>query len=133
MKVAFICSYNSARSQMAEGWLRHLSGGLVEAFSAGVNSAGVHPDAITAMAEAGIDITGQSSKTLSQLPKDLDVVVTVCDAAAKQCPVFPGAVKRYHWSVEDPAGRGIEAFRAARDDLRARILDLLSGTRKHTE
>jgi arsenate reductase len=126
MKVAFICSYNSARSQMAEGLLRKLSNGSVDVFSAGVRSIGLHPDAVEAMSEIGIDINDQYSKTLSQLPKDLDVVVTVCDAAATQCPVFPGNVERIHWSVEDPAGRGIEAFRVARDDLRQRIAELLS-------
>ncbi len=127
MKVAFICSFNSARSQMAEGLFRHLAGPSFEAFSAGVHSAGVHPDAIAAMAEIGIDITGQYSKTLAQLPDDLDLVVTVCDSAAKECPVFPGPVKRYHWSVEDPAGRGIAAFRVTRDELRERITKLVRG------
>ena len=131
MKVAFICTANAARSQMAEGLLRSLARGDWEVYSAGSYPAwGVHPDAVKAMDEIGIDISGQRSKGIPQLPKDLDVVITVCDSAAKECPVFPGNVRRYHWSVTDPAGSGLVAFRAARDDLKSRIVDFLSSEGK---
>ena len=127
MKVAFICTANAARSQMAEGLLRTLSGGTCDALSAGAYPAwGVHPDAVKAMEEIGVDISGQRSKGIPQLPKGLDVVITVCDHAAKECPVFPGNVRRLHWPVTDPAGSGLDAFRAAREDLRGRILQFLS-------
>ncbi len=133
MKVAFICTANSARSQMAEGLLRALAGGAVEAFSAGTRPSRLHPRAIEVMREIGLDISGQRSKGISELPADLDVVITVCDSAAAECPVVPGKARRYHWPIPDPAAafgppEEIQAaFRAARDELRARVLELLEG------
>ncbi len=127
-RVLFLCTHNSARSQMAEGLLRALGGDQFEVFSAGTVATRVRPEAIAAMQELGIDISGQSSKTLEQyLNVPLDEVITVCDQANDSCPVFPGQVKRRHWSIDDPSGvqgsdeERLAAFRAARDELRQRI------------
>ena len=127
-RVLFLCTHNSARSQMAEGLLRHLGGGRVEAHSAGTEATRVRPLAIRAMAELGIDIGGQESKTLDRyLGEPFDAVITVCDQAAEACPVFPGAQRRLHWSFPDPSkARGDEdeqlaVYRAIRDDIRAHI------------
>ena len=102
-KVLFLCTGNSCRSQMAEGWARHLKGDAVEACSAGTDPHGMNRLAIRAMAEAGVDITGHRSKHVDEL-KDvpLDVVVTVCDHANETCPIFPGKVKRLHVGFDDP-------------------------------
>lgn len=134
-RVLFVCTHNSARSQMAEGLLRALGGDEFMAFSAGTEATHVRPLAIRAMAELGIDITGQESKTLDRyLGAPFDAVVTVCDAANEACPYFPGAARRLHWSFEDPAAaRGDEeerlaVFRRVRDQIRARIeAELLDG------
>jgi arsenate reductase (thioredoxin) len=104
-RVLFLCTHNSARSQMAEGLLRHLSGDCFEAFSAGTEATRVRPLAIMAMEEIGIDISGQESKTLDRyLNQPFDYVITVCDDANEACPFFPGAQSRLHWSLEDPRG-----------------------------
>jgi arsenate reductase len=137
MKVLFLCTHNSARSQMAEGLLRHLAGDRFEAASAGTEATSVRPEAISAMAEIGADISGQESKTLERyLDEPFDHVVTVCDAANEACPFFPGARARLHWSIDDPSQATgdresrLEAFRTARDEIRTRIeRELLSGTR----
>ena len=134
-RVLFICTHNSARSQMAEGLLRHLGGDQFEAFSAGTEATLVRPLAIKAMAEIGIDISGQQSKTLNRyLNEPFDEVITVCDTAAEACPIFPGAAKRHHWSFPDPSkATGSEAeqlavYRRVRDEIRARIeKELLTG------
>jgi arsenate reductase (thioredoxin) len=103
-RVLFICTHNSARSQMAEGLLRHFGGERFEVFSAGTEATQVRPLAIRAMAELGIDISRQESKTLdSYLGKPFDEVITVCDRAAEACPVFPGALRHRHRSFEDPS------------------------------
>jgi len=127
-RVLFLCTHNSARSQMAEGLLRHLAGDRFEAYSAGTEATQVRPLAIRAMAELGIDISGQQSKTLERyLREPFDAVITVCDQANEACPVFFGARERLHWSIPDPArAAGTEeeqlaAYRAARDAIRARI------------
>ena len=127
-RVLFICTHNSARSQMAEGLLRHLGGERFEAFSAGTEATHVRPLAIRAMAELGIDISGQSSKTLQRyLHEPFDEVITVCDTAAETCPVFPGAAHRRHWSFPDPSlatggeDQQLAVYRRVRDDIRARI------------
>jgi arsenate reductase len=127
-RVLFLCTHNSARSQMAEGLLRQLGGVRFEAFSAGTEATRVRPLAITAMAELGIDISGQASKTLERyLAEPFDTVITVCDDANEACPVFFGARKRLHWSFPDPsrvAGTEEErlaAYRAVRDAIRQRI------------
>lgn len=123
----FVCTGNSARSQMAEGLLRHLSGGRVEVASAGTDPRGVHPLAVRVMAEWGIDISHHESKPLIRFAREpFDWVITVCDQAKETCPVVPGA-RTVHWPIPDPAEeRGSEeaalvAFRTARDMLHARI------------
>jgi len=135
-RVLFICTHNSARSQMAEGLLRHLGNERFEVFSAGTEATFVRPMAIQAMAELGIDISHQQSKTLDRyLVEPFDDVITVCDTAAEACPVFPGATRRRHWSFEDPSkATGSEAeqlgvYRQVRDEIRSRIEnELLSDT-----
>jgi protein-tyrosine-phosphatase len=114
-RVLFLCTHNSARSQMAEAILRHMSKGQVEAYSAGNEPSQLHPFAIQAMDERGIDIRGQRSKHLSEyLGQQFDYIVTVCDLARESCPVFPGDPERIHWSFPDPAAvEGVDARRRA--------------------
>ncbi|MEM3046947.1 MAG: arsenate reductase ArsC, partial [Candidatus Bathyarchaeia archaeon] len=103
-RVLFICVHNSARSQMAEGFLRHLYGDRFEAYSAGVAPSRVNPYAVKAMAEVGIDISSYRSKSLREfLGGKVDVAVTVCDEAKEACPFFPGASKQLHWGFPDPS------------------------------
>jgi len=132
-RVLILCTGNSARSQMAEGLLRHDGGARFEVESAGVRPTGVRPEAIAAMRELGIDITGQRSKSFEEFAgQDFDYVVTVCDNAREQCPVFPAATRRIHWSFDDPAAaEGDEAarlsvFRRVRDEIRARLREFVS-------
>ncbi len=127
-RVLFLCTHNSARSQMAEGLLRHLAGDRFEAYSAGTEATRVRPEAISVMAELGTDISGQESKTLERyIGEPFEYVVTVCDDANEACPVFPGARERLHWSFEDPSraeGEGEErlaVFRRVRDEILARV------------
>ena len=127
-RILFLCTHNSARSQMAEGLLRHLGGERIEAFSAGTEATHVRPLAIKAMAELGIDISGQTSKTLQRyLHEPFDEVITVCDTAAETCPVFPGAAHRRHWSFPDPSkatgseDEQLAVYRRVRDEIRTRI------------
>jgi arsenate reductase (thioredoxin) len=127
-KVLFLCTHNSARSQMAEGLLRHLAGDRFEAHSAGTEATHIRPLAIRAMDEIGVDISNQESKTLERyLGKPFDYVITVCDDANEACPFFPGATNRLHWSLPDPsAAKGteeerLEVFRSVRDALRDRV------------
>lgn len=127
-KVLFLCTHNSARSQMAEGLLRGLAGERFEAASAGTEATRVRPEARAVMAEIGVDISGQESETLERyLGESFEYVITVCDSAAESCPVFPGAAERLHWSLPDPSVvRGEEeerlaAFRSVRDRLRRHI------------
>jgi arsenate reductase len=127
-RVLFLCTHNSARSQMAEGLLRHLAGDRFEAHSAGTEATQVRPLAIRAMDEIGVDISGQESKTLERyLREPFDHVITVCDDANEACPFFPGARNRLHWSFEDPSrAEGSEeerlaVFRLVRDRIRGRV------------
>ena len=127
-RVLFICTHNSARSQMAEGLLRELGGDRFEVYSAGTEATRIRPLAIKAMAELGIDISGQESKTLDRyLEEPFDKVITVCDDANEACPVFFGARERLHWSFPDPSkATGTEeeqlaVFRSVRDAIRSRI------------
>jgi arsenate reductase (thioredoxin) len=134
-RVLFLCTHNSARSQMAEGLVRALGGDRFEAFSAGTEATRVRPLAIRAMAELGIDISRQHSKTLERyLDQPFDAVITVCDQANEACPVFFGAGRRLHWSFPDPSqAQGdereqLEVYRQVRDGLRDRIeRELLTG------
>src|SRR5919199_5868192 len=118
----FLCTHNSARSQMAEGLLRHLAGDRVEAFSAGTEATHLRPLAVRAMREIGIDISCQESKSLERyLDVPFDAVITVCDQANEACPTFYGARERLHWSFPDPSrATGTEeeqlaAYRQVRD------------------
>ena len=127
-RVFFICTHNSARSQMAEGLLRFLGNERFEVFSAGTEATTVRPMAIKVMAELGIDISHQQSKTLDlYVSEPFDEVITVCDTAAEACPVFPRAAHRRHWSFEDPSkAKGSEAeqlqvYRKVRDEIRTQI------------
>ncbi len=124
----FLCTHNSARSQMAEGFLRELGGDRFEAASAGTEARGLDPLAVQAMAEAGIDISLQGSKTLERyLTLAFDLVITVCDEASEACPYFANAGERRHWSFPDPSAVGgddltrFAAFRVVRDAIRERV------------
>ena len=124
----FLCTHNSARSQMAEGLLRHFAGDRFEVYSAGTVATAVRPQAIEVMGEIGIDISGQESKTLKgYLGQPFDYVITVCDTAKEACPVFPGAKRRLHWSFEDPAvavgseEERLKVFRSVRDKIREHL------------
>jgi len=128
-KVLFLCTGNSARSQMAEGLLLHLRNNEFEVFSAGVDPKGVHPKAVQAMQDIGIDITKQKSKHIDDLPvKEFDYIITLCDHAAQNCPVFLGKGVRLHHGFSDPAAAQgsdqnvLEAFRKVRDELKQFIL-----------
>ena len=104
IRVLFLCTGNSCRSQMAEAFARRLSGGRVEAFSAGTDPKGVHPLTLRALADVGIDASGQTSKHHRTFSKErFDYVITVCDRAQESCPVWPDVKERIHWSFEDPA------------------------------
>src|SRR5881394_1037650 len=111
-RVLILCTGNSARSQMAEGLLRHLAGDRFEVESGGVEPSRVRPQAVAAMREVGIDISRHRSKSVDEFAgQDFDYVITVCDNANERCPVFPGKTERIHWSFEDPAAAaGDEAF-----------------------
>ena len=127
-KVLFLCTGNSARSQMAEGYLRHVAADRFEAMSAGIEPKGLNPLAIEAMREIGIDISRQTSKdVVSLLGQHVPYVVTVCDNAKERCPIFPGTWKFLHWSFEDPAAvegtpaERLPVFRRVRDQIIAHI------------
>ncbi|HLH07156.1 MAG TPA: arsenate reductase ArsC [Terriglobales bacterium] len=129
-KVLFLCTGNSARSQMAEGYLRHVAGNQFEPLSAGIEPKGLNPLATEAMAEIGIDISKQTSKdVVSLLGQHVPFVVTVCDNAKERCPIFPGTWEFLHWSFEDPAAAAgthderLAVFRRVRDEIIERIDD----------
>jgi len=127
-KVLFLCTGNSARSQMAEGLLRRLAGDSFEPLSAGIEPKGLNPLAVEAMREIGIDISGQESKDVKTfLGQAIPYVITVCDNAREHCPIFPRTYKFLHWSFEDPAAaegshaERLAAFRRVRDEIGRRI------------
>lgn len=127
-RVIFVCTHNSARSQMAEGMLRTWGGDRFEAFSAGTEATSVRPEAVTVMDEIGIDIAGHTSKTLEPfMGESFSWLITVCDQAKESCPSIPGVEQQAHWSIDDPSAvegdeeSRLEAFRDARDRLRDRI------------
>lgn len=131
-RVLFLCTHNSARSQMAEGFLRAMAGDRFEARSAGTEKTSVNPLAIRVMAERGIDLGGHTSKVYDGLMQERwDYLVTVCDDANERCPFVPGSVKRLHWSFEDPSrARGTEeerlhVFRRVRDQIEQRLVEWL--------
>ena len=127
-RVLFLCTHNSARSQMAEGFLRKLAGDRFDVQSAGTERRGVNPLAIRAMAERGIDISNHTSKLMVGLMADpWDYVITVCDDANETCPIFPRQLNRLHWSFPDPSKamgseeEQMETFRAVRDAIESRL------------
>ncbi len=136
-KLLFLCTGNSCRSQMAEGWARHLKAGQIEAYSAGVETHGLNPHAVAVMAEAGVDITGQQSQHIDEFAAiSLNVVVTVCDRAAESCPVFTGATRVIHHAFDDPPRLAENAqtdeealghYRRVRDEIRAFVETLPQG------
>ena len=129
MKILFLCTGNSCRSQMAEGWTRQLKSAVLEPYSAGIERHGMNPHAIQVMAEAGVDITRQRSKTVAELgPLQFDYVVTVCGHADEHCPVFPGPAKVVHIGFDDPpklaaglpdGNEKLAIYRRVRDQIRA--------------
>lgn len=128
-RVLFLCTHNAARSQMAEGFARAIAPPQVEIWSAGTERSQVSPHAITAMKEAGIDITSHSSKTLDDVPwREMDTVVTLCGDADEKCPVLDASVRRVHWPLPDPSAAPeaakAEAFREARDEIHWRVASL---------
>jgi arsenate reductase len=133
-RILFLCTGNSCRSQMAEGWARHLKGDVLEPYSAGVETHGLNPRAVRVMAEAGVDISGHRSKHVSEL-KDIafDWVVTVCNNARESCPLFPGRAKVVHAGFDDPPRLARDAkteeealahYRRVRDEIKAFVLTL---------
>lgn len=136
IRVLFLCTHNSARSQIAEALLRSRGGGDFEVESAGTEATLVRPHALTVLAEIGIDASAQTSKTLHRfLDEPFDYVITVCDAANDACPIFPNGGQREHWSLPDPSKVGgseerqLEAYRDVRDDLEIRIMDFIRRAR----
>jgi len=131
MKVLFLCTGNSCRSQMAEGWARHLKGDVLEAYSAGIEKHGMNPHAVKVMAEAGVDLSRQYSKTPAEIgPVEFDYVVTVCGHAHEHCPVFLGRARVVHVGFEDPpkltrelpdGEAKLAVYRRVRDQIRAFI------------
>jgi arsenate reductase (thioredoxin) len=128
IRMLFLCTGNSCRSQMAEGWARTLCGDFVEASSAGIEAVGLNPRAVAAMREAGVDISAQTSKTISQLPADpFDLVITVCGHADANCPVLPAETRVVHVPFDDPPKLAADAaeeeqimqpYRRVRDEIR---------------
>lgn len=137
-RILFLCVHNSARSQMAEGLMRRLAGERFEAHSAGLEARGLHPLAVRAMAEAGIDISAHRSKTIDELPtRDFDYVVTTCHEAQEACLLWPGRAQLLHWSFPDPSapsgsqGERLAVFREVRDSIAERIRALLADLADH--
>lgn len=131
LKVMFLCTGNSCRSQMAEGLVREFSKGLIEPFSAGLMAAGLHPRAISVMKEIGIDISKQESKGIDEsLLEKMDIVITLCGSAEESCPCTPPEIRRIHWPIADPVGtigseeKIINEFRKTRDAIKEKILIL---------
>ena len=132
MNILFLCTGNSCRSQMAEGWARHFAGNAFGVQSAGIEAHGKNPRAISIMQEAGIDISGQeSTRVTPDMLEQADLVVTVCGHADEHCPVLPPGTRKVHWPLDDPAKATgteeeiLQVFRASRDDIRKRVKGLL--------
>ena len=138
-RVLFLCTGNSCRSQMAEGFLRHIAGDKFEVYSAGVKPTQINSLAIKVMAEAGVDISKHRSKSAMEfIGESLDYVITVCDNAKQTCPVFPEKYEKVHWDLEDPAvAQGtkeekLNVFRKTRDEIKERLLSFLKMTAERT-
>ena len=137
LRVMFLCTGNSCRSQMAEGFAREVGKGLLDVYSAGLMAAGVHPRAIAVMREAGIDISHQESKEIDEkLLRKMDIIITLCGNAEAFCPRTPPGIKRMHWPIADPVGAVgteeeiLEAFRNARDAIKGRVADFIETIEK---
>jgi arsenate reductase (thioredoxin) len=140
LKILFLCTGNSCRSQMAEGWARHLKGEVLETYSAGIEKHGLNPHAVKVMAEAGVDISRHFSKTLEEIgPVQFDCVVTVCGHAHEHCPVFPGRAKVVHVGFEDPpqltkdlpdGEAKLAIYRRVRDEIRKFVETLPEGLKR---
>lgn len=131
-RVLILCTGNSARSQMAEGLLRQMANERFEVFSAGVEPTDVRPQAVEAMREIGVDLSGHRSKSVDEFAgQEFDYVITVCDNARERCPVFPGKTERLHWSFEDPAAAAgdeetrLSVFRRVRDEIESRLREFI--------
>ena len=142
LKILFLCTGNSCRSQMAEGWACHLKGDQIEAYSAGIEAHGLNPDAVRVMAEAGVDISSQRSKRVGSLQEaEFDYVVTVCGHAHENCPVFPGKATIIHVGFDDPPRLAVDAkteaerlapYRRVRDEIRAFVDGLPASLNQNT-
>lgn len=144
-KILFLCTGNSCRSQMAEGWTRYLKGDVIEAYSAGIETHGLNPNAVKVMAEAGVDISGHRSKLLDDLMDvDFDAVVTVCGHAHETCPMFPARARVVHVGFDDPpkmakelAEQGapaedqLDCYRKVRDEIRGFVEGLPESLKSH--
>ncbi len=135
-RVLILCTGNSARSQMAEGLLRHEAADVFDVFSAGTHPSHVRPEAVKVLDELGIDISAQRSKSIHEFAaKAFDYVITVCDRAKESCPVFPGTATRIHWSLDDPAAvtgteqERLAAFRDIRDQISIRLRQFIRSDR----
>ena len=129
-RVLILCTGNSARSQMAEGILRHIAGDRFEVQSAGIDPSSVRPEAIEAMRDMGVDISSHRSNSVDEfLGECFDYIITVCDNAKESCPLFPGNATRIHWGIDDPAeekgssDERLQAFRKARDEIKVKLVD----------
>lgn len=142
LKILFLCTGNSCRSQMAEGWARHLKGDLIDAYSAGIEACGLNPKAVKVMAEAGVDISRQESKSVLGL-RDIpfDYVITVCGHADENCPVFPGRTRVIHHGFDDPPRLALNAkteedalnhYRRVRDEIRDFVASLPDSLKNET-
>lgn len=132
MNILFLCTGNSCRSQMTEGWARHFAGNAIGVQSAGIEAHGKNPRAISSMQEAGVDISGQeSTRATPGMLEQANLVVTVCGHADEQCPVLPPGTRKVHWPLNNPARATgteeeiLQVFRASRDDIRERVKSLL--------
>jgi len=135
--ILFLCTGNSCRSQMAEGWARYLGSDVAEVNSAGIKAHGLNPNAVKVMKESGVDITSQTSKVVaSDMIQWADLVVTVCGDADENCPRLPAKTKKIHWPIKDPAKATgteeevIKEFQSVRDEIRARVVGLLNSFRE---
>jgi len=140
MNILFLCTGNSCRSQMAEGWARYFAGNACGIQSAGIEAHGKNPRAIAIMREAGIDISGQeSTRVTPAMLEQADLVVTVCGHADENCPVLPPGTRKVHWPLDDPARATgteeeiLQVFRASRDDIRERVKTLLKGLQQQAQ
>jgi len=140
MNILFLCSGNSCRSQMAEGWARHFAGSAFGVQSAGIEAHGKNPRAILIMQDAGIDISAQeSTRVTPAMLEQADLVVTVCGHADEHCPVLPPGTRKVHWPLNDPAKATgteeeiLQVFRASRDDIRERVKTLLKGLQQQAQ